>query len=35
MTDSTNANVNDKQKDINKKGNRKKTTESPSDINEE
>ena len=35
MTDSTNANANDKQKDMNKKGNRKKTTKSPSDINEE
>ena len=35
MTDSANANANDKQKDMNKKGNRKKTTKSPSDINEE
>jgi transcriptional regulator of aromatic amino acid metabolism len=35
MTDSTNANANDKQKDMNKKENRKKTTKSSSDINEE
>lgn len=35
MTDSTNAKANDKQKDMNKKGNRKKTAKSPSDINEE
>ena len=35
MTDSTTANVNNKQNDMNKKGNRKKTIKSPSDINEE
>ena len=35
MIDSTNAYANNKQKDMNKKGNRKKTTKSPSDINEE
>ena len=35
MTDSTTANVNNKQNDMNKKGNRKKVIKSPSDINEE
>ena len=35
MTNSTNANANDKQKDMNKKENRKKANKSPSDINEE
>ena len=35
MTDSTNANANNRQNDRNKKVNRKKITKSPSDINEE
>lgn len=35
MTDSINANANNKQNDMSKKGNRKKTAKSPSDINEE
>ena len=35
MTDSTNANANNRQNDRNKKVNRKKVIKSPSDINEE